>query len=109
MDELAGGGGGHAYPTAPVTGGSGGAGGGGTGSTGPTSNLSDATSGQSNTGGGGGGAYLGSSTPVAQAGNGGSGIVILRYRFGSLTAAAKATGGSISYYGSKTIHTFTRL
>ena len=35
---LAGGGGGHAYPTAPVTGGSGGAGGGGTGSTGPTSN-----------------------------------------------------------------------
>ena len=33
-------------------------------------------------------------------------IVIVRYQIGSVTAAAKATGGAVSYYGGKTIHTF---
>ena len=41
-------------------------------------------------------------------GNGGSGIVVVRYQIGTLdTGAAKATGGAISFYGGKTIHTFT--
>ena len=40
------------------------------------------------------------------AGNGGSGIVVLRYQIGSVSTA-KATGGSISFYNGKTIHTFT--
>jgi hypothetical protein len=56
------------------------------------------------TGGGGGSP----SHPGAGSGsNGGSGIVVVRYQIGQLTATAKATGGAISYYGGKTIHTFT--
>ena len=39
--------------------------------------------------------------------HGGSGVVVVRYQIGSLTATAKATGGSISFYNNKTIHTFT--
>jgi hypothetical protein len=42
-------------------------------------------------GGGGGGIRL------AAAGHGGSGIVVVRYQIGQLTATAKATGGAISY------------
>ena len=38
--------------------------------------------------------------------HGGSGVAILRYQIAS-TSTAKATGGSVSFYGSKTIHTFT--
>ncbi len=37
---------------------------------------------------------------------GGSGIVVVRYKIASV-ATAKATGGAISFYGGKTIHTFT--
>jgi hypothetical protein len=41
-------------------------------------------------------------------GSGGSGIVVVRYQIGTVqTGTAKATGGAISYYGGKTIHTFT--
>ena len=40
-------------------------------------------------------------------GNGGSGVVVLRYQMGQL-ATKKATGGLVSFYGSKTIHTFTK-
>ena len=32
---------------------------------------------------------------------------MLRYKIAELTATAKATGGSISFYNGKTIHTFT--
>jgi hypothetical protein len=39
-------------------------------------------------------------------GAGGSGIVVVRYQIASLTATAKATGGLISFFGGKTIHTF---
>ena len=46
------------------------------------------------TGGGGGGGC-----------NGGSGIVVVRYQIGSVSST-KATGGSVSFYGGKTIHTF---
>lgn len=56
------------------------------------------------TGGGGGGGWQG--TAVTQ-GGGGSGLVVVKYQIGEIAATAKATGGSISFYGSKTIHTFT--
>ena len=56
-----------------------------------------------NTGGGGGGGR----DPGGTQGNGASGIVVVRYQIAQLTATAKATGGAISYYGGKTIHTFT--
>ena len=39
-------------------------------------------------------------------GNGGSGIVVVRYQIAELAATAKATGGAISFYNGKTIHTF---
>jgi hypothetical protein len=55
--------------------------------------------------GGGGGAYGTTSNQIA--GSGGSGIVVVRYQIASLTATAKATGGLISFYSGKTIHTFT--
>ena len=38
-------------------------------------------------------------------GSGGSGIVIIRYQVGQ--QSVKATGGTVSYAGGKTIHTFT--
>jgi hypothetical protein len=38
-------------------------------------------------------------------GAGGSGIVVVRYQIGQLTATAKATGGAMSFYAGKTIHT----
>ena len=53
-------------------------------------------------GGGGGGGYTGSG------GMGGSGFVAVRYQIApGDTNTAKATGGSVSFYNGKTIHTFT--
>ena len=104
---LAGGGGGGLYsytPTAnlPQTRGAGGGGAGGNGGT-----VVDATSAVAATGSGGGG----SGHTGRTGGSGGSGIVVVRYQIGSITADARATGGSISFYnsgsGMKTIHTFT--
>jgi hypothetical protein len=84
---FAGGGGGAPQGAA------GGSGGGGAG---------NGTSGTYSTGGGGGARFQ------AAAGAGGSGIVVVRYQIGTIqTGTAKATGGAISYYGGKTIHTFT--
>ena len=37
--------------------------------------------------------------------SGGSGVVVVRYKIGS-TSSQKATGGAVSFYGGKTIHTF---
>ena len=97
--SYGGGGGGGGHPPGGGVGGSGGSGGGGAGSSGP-----GGTNGTTNTGGGGGG----TSHPAANtAGSGGSGIVIVRYQIGQL--ATKATGGTVSYVGGKTIHTFTSL
>jgi hypothetical protein len=73
----------------------GGIGGGGTG-------TPDAVgaNGVANTGGGGaGGGYNG---PYYQGGNGGSGIIIVRY-----TLPVRATGGTITLVGNDVIHTFT--
>lgn len=74
---FAGGGGGGTWgntPSPPGTGGLGGAGGGGNGA----GDITNAQAGTTNTGGGGGG---GSSTPVNANGAGGSGIVVIRYKF----------------------------
>ena len=88
-------------------GGIGGLGGGGNGSyydlnaSSPFTPGGNATDGQRLTGGGGGG--HGDMTGV-----GGSGVVIVRYQIAtSQTQTAKATGGKISFYNGKTIHTFT--
>ena len=59
--------------------------------------------GYSGTGSGGGGGYP-SSGP---GGSGSPGTVIVRYRIASTTGTAKASGGAVSFYGGKTIHTFT--
>jgi hypothetical protein len=74
----AGGGGGSVYQGG--TAGAGGAGGGGTGSTGgPSPNAANGTDGTANTGGGGGGGER--NIPQAYGRAGGSGIVIIRYKF----------------------------
>ncbi len=86
-----GGGGGGAGLSTSGAAGTGGAG------TGGKSGGPSATSGTANTGGGGGGGYN------ALGGNGGSGVVIISYVTGSMTA----TGGSITTSGGNTIHTFT--
>ena len=90
-----GGGGAGYYPA-----GTAGVGGGGISGPSPP-NTAVTLSGQSGTGGGGGG------TRLSVAGGGGSGIVVVRYQIGSSElGSAKATGGAISYYGDRTIHTF---
>ena len=68
----------------------------------------DGVTGDYATGGGGAGnGWDSHPSPAALGGNGGSGIIVVRYKIAQLTATAKATGGAISFYGSKTIHAFT--
>ena len=74
----AGGGGGGATP-APSTKGAAGNGGGGAGAGCGPSGL--ATNGTANTGGGGGGSSGGPGIPITVGGSGGSGVVIIRYKF----------------------------
>ena len=93
---YAGGGGGYRGGTLDVTRGLGGLGGGGTSASG----VRNASSGSPNTGGGGGGGLGGI---PAENYYGGSGIVKIRY-YGT---GSQATGGTISYSGSYTYHTFT--
>jgi hypothetical protein len=76
--------------------------GGTNGSAAPNGGAATGESGLYSTGGGGGGSPAGTQTDV----NGGSGYAVIRYQIGSITAA-KATGGAVSFYGGKTIHTFT--
>jgi hypothetical protein len=78
-----GGGSGKSFAPTPSTTGTGGTGGGGAGGTrtGPTASTAG-TAGTANTGGGGGGGNPGSGNPAGSvAGAGGSGIVIIRYKF----------------------------
>ena len=64
---------------------------------GKISTPQDGTSGAQSSGNGG----------TANGATGGSGIVIVRYKIGNVdTNTAKATGGEISFYNNKTIHTF---
>ena len=101
---YAGGGGGGTYNAPGVTP-AGGTGGGGTGAGG----AADATATAAGNGGqglgGGGGGNNGYNPEFTRAGNGGSGVVVVRYKIGSMSAT-KATGGSVSFHGGKTIHTF---
>ena len=81
---FAGGGGGGNYNCAPSPGGGGGAGGGGNGGGGPPGSPTAAVAGTVNTGGGGGGyggTNPGNPSPTCSGANGGSGIVIIRYKF----------------------------
>jgi hypothetical protein len=94
-----GGGGGGATYTNAGTAGSGGSGGGGTG--GAYNSGTGPIAGTANTGGGGGGATGNNSGGTGA--SGGSGVVIVRYPTGTVTA----TGGTITTSGSDTIHTFT--
>ena len=96
---FAGGGGGGGYPS-PAYQAAGGQGGGGAGGYAPDQNGKH---GEVGTGGGGGGA----DGNAPKGGSGGSGIVIVRYKLGVVAGTAKATGGAISFYSNKTIHTFT--
>lgn len=58
-------------------------------------------------GGGGGGASMNGSPDFSWGGAGASGIVVVRYKIASVqTGSAKATGGAISYYNGRAIHTF---
>ena len=78
---YAGGGGGGRYDNSGGCLGSGGAGGGGTAGGGPPGSPVTATAGTANTGGGGGGYGGTNPTGFCQGANGGSGIVIIRYKY----------------------------
>ena len=100
-----GGGGNHSYPSPDANGGGPGGpfAGGGNGSGERIGSINGrAEAGLNVTGGGGGGGEYGSGNGA----NGGSGVVVIRYQIGTATNSAQATGGVISYYGGKTIHTF---
>ena len=101
---YAGGGGGGTDATQPGNAGVGGVGGGGAGSD-TSTRAFDAIV---NTGGGGGGGGNGPGSSYGQGAAGGSGIAVIRYQLADLTAAAKATGGYISYANGKTIHKFEK-
>jgi hypothetical protein len=94
------GGGGGAGDYQSSNGGTGGIGGGGDKSGGNSSGIPGGA-GTPNTGGGGGGSRSATSDSW-NGGNGGSGIVIIRY-----SGPQKATGGTITTVGSDTVHTFT--
>jgi hypothetical protein len=89
-----GGGGGGGGENASETAGTGGSGGGGNGS-----QSTNGSNGVANTGGGGGGA---GGSWGHSGGIGGSGIVIISY----LTGEISATGGTVTMVGSRTVHTF---
>ena len=76
---------------------------GGVGGGGDGSGSGAGANGTQSTGAGGGG---GLSSSAILGGSGGSGLVVVRYQIGSVSAA-KATGGAISFYNGKTIHVFT--
>jgi hypothetical protein len=91
---YAGGGGGGSS----AAGGAGGLGGGGAG----VAYNNNGVSGTANTGGGGGGAARNNSAGSQTGGNGGSGIVIISY-----AGAQRMAGGTVTFVGGNTIHTFT--
>ena len=78
---FAGGGGGGGNGGAPFRGGAGGTGGGGAGGGQPSPGNNSGSAGTTNTGGGGGGAANPTCNPSGLGSAGGSGIVIIRYKF----------------------------
>ena len=101
-----GGGGGGGHGGALFIGGNGGPGGGGDGGQSPNNPQQWGIAGVPGQGGGGGSAEGGSGPAPIQGGPGGGGCVVARYQIGTMEPGAKATGGSISYYDGKYIHTF---
>ena len=101
---YAGGGGAGRFNGGPTSGGGPGSpndlGWAGAGRGGGPSNVDGKNAAQGTGSGGGGGG-----DSAALGGCGGSGIVVVRYEIPS-TKAAKATGGNVSFYNGKTIHTF---
>ena len=99
--KLYAGGGGGGSKNAGGAGGTGGGGAGGGRNPGPLNGANATVS----TGSGGGGSAV---PPPAgdHGGHGASGIVVVRYVIGTISSA-KATGGAISTFGTKTIHVFT--
>ena len=96
--------GGGAAGTQGPTGSSGGKGGGADGGdSGQDAPFFNPVQSIASTGGGGGGG----GPSGGRGSTGSSGIVVVRYQIGSAAADAKATGGAISFYNNKTIHTFT--
>ena len=79
--------------------------GGGRGIYGPAQSNRDSTA-VDYRGSGGGGANAVTGSSLYDAGAGAPGIVVVRYTIPSLGGTAKATGGEISYAGSKAIHVF---
>tara|TARA_B100001741_G_scaffold226734_1_gene188362 strand:+ start:8374 stop:10809 length:2436 start_codon:yes stop_codon:yes gene_type:complete len=114
LTYAGGGGGGGSFSLAPNPGGPGGGGaGGGTSATpvpfGGTDYSELAGAGVPGLGGGGGGASNAKTQAPARSagGSGGGGAVVIRYKIGSpQSGTAKATGGSVSFYNGKTIHTY---
>ena len=109
-----GGGGGGISPTPQPSVTRGGYGGGGQGGEASPSQANntwghEVGEGQNSTGGGGGGGSAGPTSygNLFRSGEGGTGIVIVRYEVPGIGGLAKATGGAISFYNGKTIHTFT--
>ena len=96
-----GGGGGYSYTAS-----SGGNGGGGWGDSGDLSGSGPSVSqeGCDYTGGGSGGTGGGNGGVPGNTGKGGDGLCVLRYTENT----TKATGGFVSFIGSKTVHAFTR-
>ena len=66
-----------------------------------------ASNNRDNTGSGGGGGGTGGSNENCPGGDGADGVVVVRYQIGqsNATAKAKATGGAISFYNEKIVHT----
>lgn len=103
---YAAGGGAYGYSVQSIGGGTGNA----TKSSGDSGNSppTDYSQGKAASGGGGAGNGAGGPAPMPTqvGGAGGSGIVAIRYKIANLSGTAKASGGAISYYNSKVIHTF---
>ena len=110
---FAGGGGGGGSNTSADGGGGGGHptklnsyAGGGFGGGAPPSPTPDGQAGSAGSGGGGGGGGR-----ASDGRNGGSGIVVIRYQIGTVQSPGAspkgATGGAVTIYNSKVIHTFT--
>lgn len=99
---YAGGGGGGIYDNGGQQSNSGGSGGNGGGGIGSLNSRTGGGNGTGNLGGGGGGAGGYEPQTWYTAGSGGSGIVIIRY-----LGIQRASGGTITYNGTYTTHTFT--
>ena len=97
---FAGGGAGGTQGSTESTGGAGGGANGGDSGTAAPPAVNNSTA---STGGGGGGGGPSGGVGSSEA----SGIVVVRYQLGTTAGTAKATGGAVSFYNNKTIHTFT--